>query len=438
MAAFAGWQIDLIDGVGATDITSFVQGFNIQCKVKIGAFTPTDVVLTLNNNGGDFTPSEGGGTGTYASVDWLTKAIRIYPSGNNNRFTAHTFVSDFKMRDDGTNSSVQLTCQDWLSLASSELFDFSENTSTRDFATFIDDVLEGVSGFGPGATLPSYGQPTYAKEVFFNDLSGATPDELARPAASNVTSLDYINQAVFGGYPSIVIPTSATIGEYITPPGTFYVAYVGTALNRTLTYRPPYSYGLFPFEFSDNPTGTTLAFAELEPGFNFDELTSTANVTSGITGVTSQTSTNTGTGNSYGTRARIYNETGNNNETDNGNEAGALEAAEFWTKRQSAARYIPSRLTTSIELIDDRNGTSAATVLINLMAANDALFQPCNITYTPTGGSQVTANCVISGRTIQAVPGRTTITLNLLPAQDYQSFVLDSDILGVLDQNRLG
>jgi len=45
---------------------------------------------------------------------------------------------------------------------------------------------------------------------------------------------------------------------------------------------------------------------------------------------------------------------------------------------------------------------------------------------------------VISGRTIKATPGNTTITLDLLPAQDYQSFVLDSSTLGVLDTNRLG
>jgi hypothetical protein len=435
MTAFAGWQIDLVDGTGATDITSFVQGFNIQCKVKIGAFTPTDVVLTLNNNGGDFTPAEGGGTGTYASVDWLTKAIKISPSADTDRYTAHVFVSDFNMRDDGTNSSVQLICQDWLSLASSQVFDIAENTTTTPFGPFIDNVLQGASGYGPGATLPNYGQPTYPQEIFLFDLGDSTADRMARPAATNVSTLDYINQAVFGGYPSIVIPTDAKIGEYISPPGTFYVAYVGTVLNRTLTYRNPFR---IPVAFSDNPTGTTLAFADLEPGFNFDELTSTANVTSGITGVTSQTSTNTSTGNNYGTRARFYNETGNNNETDNGNDAGALEAAEFWTKRQEAARYIPRRLTTSIELIDDRNGTAAATTLINLMAAVDGLFQPCDITYTPTGGSQVTANCVISGRTIQAVPGRTTIVLDLLPAQDYQSFVLDSDTLGVLDTNRLG
>jgi len=428
MTAFAGWQIDLIDGTGATDITSFVQGFNIQCEANIGRFSPTNVVLTLNNDGGDFTPAEGGGTGTYASIDWLTKAIRIAPSADTARFTAHVFVSDFKMRDNGTASSVQLTCEDWLSLASSELFDMTENTTTTDYANFIDNVLGGSSGFGPGATLPDYGQPTYSKAIFITDTSDPVADQLARPAASNVSSLDYINEAVFGGYPSIIIPTEAAIG------GTT-VFYLATALNRTITYNNTFR---IPVAFSDSPTGTTLAFAELDPGFNFEEITSTATVTSGITGVASQTSTNTGTGNSYGTRARFYNNTGNNTETDNGNDAGALEAAEFWTKRQGNARYIPRRLTTSIELIDDRNGTAAATTLINLMAAVDGLFQPCDITYTPTGGTQVTANCVISGRTIQATPGRTTITLDLLPAQDYQSFVLDLSTLGVLDTNRLG
>ncbi len=434
MTAFAGWQIDLIDGTGATDITSFVQGFNIRCKVNIGRFSPTNVVLTLNNNEGDFTPAEGGGTGTYASIDWLTKAIRIAPSANVNLFTATTFVSNFKMRDDGTSSSVQLTCEDWMSIASSELFDITENTTTTDFTAFIENVIEGASGFGPGATLPDYGQPTYTTEVGLTNWSefvgDTVADNLARPAATNVTTLDYINEAVFGGYPSIVIPTSAVPFALASQ-----ITYNASCLNRTLTYE--YTWRI-PFSFSDNPSGTTLAFAELDPGFDFEEITNTATVTSGITGVTSQTSTNTGTGNSYGTRSRSYNNTGNNNETDNGLDAGALEAAEFWTKRQSNARYIPRRLITSIELIDDRNGAAAASTLIDLMQAVRGMFQPCDITYTPTGGTQVTANCVISGRTIQATPGRTTITLDLLPAQDYQSFVLDSSTLGVLDTNRLG
>ena len=60
------------------------------------------------------------------------------------------------------------------------------------------------------------------------------------------------------------------------------------------------------------------------------------------------------------------------------------------------------------------------------------MWHPVQITYTPTGGSQTTADCVISGRTINATPKQTTIILDLLPAVDYQSFRLDSPIIGVL------
>ena len=436
MTAFAGWQIDLIDGTGATNLTSYVQGFTIRCNVNIGRFTPTDVIVTLNNDGGEFTPAAGGGTGSFASTNWLTKAIRIAPSANVNLFTSSTFVNDFRMRDNGTNSSVELLCQDWLSLASSPQSDITEDTNTLDFTDIIENVLEGSSGFGSGATFPDFGLGATHTPVpqmdNFSELVGNTMvDQLARPAATNVSSLDYLNQAVFNGYPCVVIPTAAVI-QVLPATGIIYTA---TTLNRTLTYENVFR---TTFAFSENPSGTTLAFDTIEPGFDFDSLTNTTTVVSGITGVTSQTSTNTATGNSYGTRARKYTNTGNAVESDSGLDAGALEAAKFWTSRQAEARYIPRRLTTSIELIDERNGSTAAATLMALMQATTGLFQPCDITYTPTGGTQVTANCVISGRTIQAVPGRTTITLDLLPAQDYQSFVLDSSSLGVLNTNRVG
>ena len=90
----------------------------------------------------------------------------------------------------------------------------------------------------------------------------------------------------------------------------------------------------------------------------------------------------------------------------------------------------------SATLADTNSGSKEE--LAQLLDVRYGLWQNATITYTPTAGSQVTDNCVIAGRSIQAVPGRTTITLDLLPAQDYQSFVLDSDTLGVLDTNRLG
>tara|TARA_R100001129_G_scaffold144231_1_gene105361 strand:+ start:196 stop:1491 length:1296 start_codon:yes stop_codon:yes gene_type:complete len=431
MSAWAGWRIDLIDGATLTDITSYVQGFRINTKINIGRFSPTNVTLTLNNDGGQFTPAAGGGTGTFAATDWLTKAIRIGPSDDAASSSVRAvFVSDFAMRDNGTESSVKLSCQDWLSVASSQQFDIVENTTTTDFATFVENVLKGTSGFGDGATFPTFGITPTSINVQVSDfmLSDETPDQIARPAASNVTSLDYINRAMFNGYPSIIIPIDAGIS------GTA-VGYAALALNRTLTYK---SVSRLHFAFSENPSGTTLPFAQIQPGFEFDDLTSTVEVKSGMTGVATQTSTNSDTGNKYGTRARRYSSTGNKVISDSADDAGAVDAAQFWTNRQSTPRYIPRRLLTSIELVEDRNGSAAAATLKNLLSYYFAWMQPCDITYTPTGGNQVTANCVIAGRTIEAVPGRTTITLDLLPAVDYQSFILDSTTLGILDTNRLG
>ena len=431
MTAWAGWRIDLIDGATLTEITQYVQGFKIRNQIRIGRFSPTDVTLTLNNNGGEFTPTAGGGTGTFATTDWLTKAIRIGPSDDSSRSSARAvFVADFELKDNGTQSTVKLICRDWMSVASSQQHDVAENTSTTDFATFIENVLKGTSGFGDGATFPNFGITPTSINVQIRDFmsSDETVDEMARPAATNVTSIDYINRAVFNGYPCIVIPIDAGIS------GTA-VGFAALALNRTLTYK---NASRVPFTFSENPSGTTLAFARLDPGFNFDDLTSTATVASGMTGISSQTSTNTATGEKYGTRARRYASTGNNVTTDSGDDAGALDAAKFWTNRQDTPRYVPRQLETSIELIDDRNGSAAALTLKYLLDYYFPWFQTCDITYTPTNGNQVTAQCVIAGRTIQAVPGRTTITLDLLPAVDYQSFILDSTTLGILGTNRLG
>jgi hypothetical protein len=434
MDIFAGWRIDLVDATTTTNLTSYAQGFQISCNINIGRFTQTQIVLTLDNDSGDFTPAEGGGSGTFANTDWLSKAIQITPSNDSTAIVAHGFVSNIDIQDNGTNSTVNMTCRDWVTLSSSDPFSVSGSTLQFNYVDGVNTALGpfGAALLGNNGQLPKYGQPTWDIVPDFVDYSETSttsyPAVLQVADATNVTTLDLLNQVMFGGYPSVFVPTHV-VGN------SGDIEYKGFAVCRHLTRSSTYRQ---TFSFSENATGTTLAFDRVIAGFNHDELTNKATIESGISGVTSQSSTNTDTGYSYGSRTRTYTGTGNIEETDTATDAGALEAAEFWTKRQGTTRYSPQQLTTSIELLETTNGAAAATTLKNLLGASTGLFQPCNVTYTPTGGSQVTANCVITGRTIQAVPGRTTITLNLLPAEDYQSFVLDSDTLGVLDTNRLG
>lgn len=431
MAAFSGWRIDIFTATTVTDLTSYAQGFTTTAVVNIGRPSTFDAQITLDNDTGDFTPTEGGGTGTYAAIDWFTVGIRITQQTEpGQRFAFIGMISDFKIVDNGTNSSVQIRATDWLGVSSSQLFDVTESTTAVNAMTQIENILEGASGWGSGAILPDLGSPALPQTVLGFERTDDTTRQLGRAAATSVSSLDYINQNVLSGLPAIMIPYALTPDT--DPPTELF--YLFDFLYRTVTKQTS---DRITFEFSESPTSTVLPFSQLEPGFDFDSLTSTSEINSGITGVATQTSTNSTTGGSYGTRARFYNYTGNLVETDSGTQAGALEAAQFWTSRQETARYVPRRLITSIELIEDRNSTAAATPTRDLLTTY-GLWQPCDVTYTPTGGTQVTANCVIAGRTIQATPGRTTITLDLLPAQDYQSFVLDSDTLGVLNKNRLG
>ena len=61
-----------------------------------------------------------------------------------------------------------------------------------------------------------------------------------------------------------------------------------------------------------------------------------------------------------------------------------------------------------------------------------------SVTYTPTGGSSRTDQVVIAGRTIDATPADTTVTLKLRPQAIYLAFILDDTERGVLDLNKLG
>jgi hypothetical protein len=439
VGVYDGWTIELFDANTDTSLTAYTQGFRTRFRTYIGQFSKYDAAITLDNDGGEFTPASGGGSGTFANTDWIANGIRVRP--NSSSFTAFEgIIADVGFRDNGTNSTVTLLCKDWLSVASSNRFDISENTTEERIDVLLGKILSGsptFTGYGSGAVLPALGEPTWTRLPKINVFSRQdssfyaqgvnAPDELARPAASNVTSLDYINRTVFGGYPCIAAPSSIQPFDFANA-----IQYNMSYLGRSLTHD---STTFTSFAFSESPSGSTLAFADLEFGFEFDDITTQVNVTSGMTSAPTGTATNTVAEDKYGSRPRFYGKTGNTVATDTGTLAGANNAASFWTNRQSEARYIPRKLTTSVELIQDRNGATGESELHSLFVS---IFQPCTITYTPTGGSQITANCVISGQTIRAVPGQTIIELDLLPAQDYQSFVLNSTILGVLNTNRLG
>ena len=421
MATLANYLVFTSRNGVSHDLTGYVQGFQQTTRCQIGRASHLDAVLTLSNQTGDFTPAEGGGTGTFATWEWFNSEIVITLAAGTSDHIYEGLVTDFRIIDDGVQSIVTLTCEDWLSVTQSNPFTVVEGGAATEQspAGFIYAVLNGSSGFGSGASTPLLG---YSSATYLINSVGATNLDMGRPAATNVRVLDYINSTVLAPLPGVLIPHSINASAGV-------VYYTADWIGRDITRDPAHT-----FTFAPNPTGTELPAARVEPGFDRNAITSNAEIDSGMSsGPTGVSASNATTANTYGTRGRYYRNTGHLAGVDTADAYGALQSAEFWIDRQANARYVPRRLTFTVQQVETLNGSAAAIDELELLlSAENGVWQPAAVTYTPTGGSSVTVGCVITGRTINATPGSTTVTLDLLPAADYGSFVLDSTVLGVL------
>ena len=112
--------------------------------------------------------------------------------------------------------------------------------------------------------------------------------------------------------------------------------------------------------------------------------------------------------------------------------------ANRWATLFDAPVYAATALTVKLSSIISKCDNAAYQSLANLLDIQSGLWNTAAVEYTPTGSAgQVTDNCLMFGRTINATPSDTTITVEFVPAANYQYFTLNSDVLGVLDQNRL-
>jgi hypothetical protein len=120
-------------------------------------------------------------------------------------------------------------------------------------------------------------------------------------------------------------------------------------------------------------------------------------------------------------------------------DAQAQNRANMLATRFGEVRFVPNEISLSASQVDAVADSSAAQEWALLLDAGGGMWQQAYLDYTPTGASsQKTEHVVLAGRTLRVTPSDTILTLKLLPAVDYQTFVLDSNDLGVLDQNRLG
>jgi len=430
-AAWSFWYDSL--SPSSNELTNRVQGFTIDQQVGFGRQLTMTATLQLNNDDGALTPAEGGGTGTYANVDWFTQPLFVYIdwtglTASPSSTVFHGIIQGFNLIDDGTQSTVTLTAFDGYSIAGAVPPD-AVNISvvaTGNIEDMFDELSDAITTFQP---FPLLDPSSTAVAQVVNRLDGSKGPDGNYSIGNTITGtiLDVISNNILPSGPGVawpgIISGSGTTDQY-------EIYCIDRSLNRDATNR-------ITFEFDEGPgdptvTGNDIIFNRVDVAYNNNDLYNYATVTSGSVGGVTATKQNTDSINDYGMRAM------NASKTLNADTSDAEAAAGSWANRYSVHRYAPRQLTFSTATINAHGPKGSETKLAQLLDLRYGLWQPATVTWTPTGGTSTTRNCIITGRTINGTVSNQTVTLSLQPLEDFSSFELNSSTLGVLNENRLG
>ena len=436
------WKVEFGDIGGLFDITSYVFDTFIDMNANIGAAGRTSCSITLNNNGGQFTP---GGAGTYGSVNWFKQAIIVSCTGGG--LTEYAFVGllqDFDVDQRSTKeSTVTITALDFLSVAGR-----SSNQLSEPSGGYLLSLEQFIKSF----TDPAFGPST--PEI--SPLMGSTSNKLSYIIATTATDIvtyvrtSYLEQGTLGDWlNNQVLPTApgtAFMTDYSISADRFLwnCQVIDSSLNRTTN-----AYTTTIVDGSAVLTSGQIAFNEIDVGFELDTLTNECNaipLNDGIGTIASVTAINTSSRDNYGIRSRTYASCIPTGAVAIGgvlvtfNNQFMETVANFWANRYGEVRYIPSRVVTAYSTlrkysVDDGVAMQA---FVRLLSAKTALWNRQTVTYKGAGmSSSQTTQTVTTGRKIMITPSDTRIELTVVSGIDNQSFELDSSTYGILDTNRL-
>jgi hypothetical protein len=394
--------------------------FNVNTQVSLAEIGTSKGSMLIKNFTGSFTP---GGGGTYGNVDWFNQAVLINGTttvgGVPTSFRLfHGIVDTFALDDNGINSYVTISFIDALTAGGRSA---TVNTSgvgiAVSAASTVEIFYENLSPANP-AQMPTLGGTSSGYTVTTKLL---TDDFLVRNSASGIgNSLNSSIQLLITPVgPAMMIPTTITL----TNPDFGYelVDYTMTrnAANRTT------------FLFKDKTiSGTQLPIGDLVTGYDEDQLTNYVTFAN-ADGSFSFTNFNETSTTKYGQRFRSYTQTAPNTTTQMNNTISS------WTNRFGEITFAPEELTLSSKMVQSAAADAAEPFWNKILDIETAMWQPVQLTYTPTGCAQQTKMSVIASRRISATPSDCQVTLGLLPAYQYQSFILNDTYLGILDSSRV-
>jgi hypothetical protein len=410
-----------IGNLGASyDITSEVMSFNVNTQVSLAEIGISKGSMLIKNFTGSFTP---GGGGTYGNVDWFNQAVLINGTttvgGVPTSFKLfHGIVDQFALDDNGINSYVTISFIDALTAGGRSAT--VNSISAGNASTNIETYYENPTPANP-AQMPTLGGTNTGYTVTTKLL---TDDFYVYSNTSGVgNSLNSTIQLMITPIgPAMVIPTKITL----TNPDFGYelIDYTMTrnAANRTT------------FLFKDKTiSGTQLPIGELVTGYDEDQLTNYVTTTS-LQGTNTITSFNSTSTTKYGQRFRSYTQVGF---TPFDNNFTQQRTNNSWINRFGEIIFAPEELTLSSKMVQSAAADAAEPFWNKILDIESVMWQPVQLTYTPTGCAQQTKMSVIRSRRISATPSNCQVTLGLLPAYQYQSFILNDTYLGILDSSRI-
>jgi hypothetical protein len=411
-----------IGNLGASyDITSEVMSFNVNTQVSLAEIGTSRGSMLIKNFTGSFTP---GGGGTYGSVDWFNQAVLINGTttvgGVPTSFKLfHGIVDQFALDDNGINSYVTISFIDALT-AGGRSATVNTNGIGGNASLFVEAFYENSTPSNP-AQMPTLGGTNTGYTVTTKLLTDNFTVTCGTANIGNSISSS-IQLIITPVGPSMVIPTTITLSN--PDFGYELVDYTMTrnAANRTT------------FIFKDKTiSGTQLPIGDLVTGYDEDLLTNyvkTTNVTDNNT-INSFNSTST---TKYGQRFRSYTQAGFSIIDGGVNQQNTNNS---WINRFGEITFAPAELSFSSKMVQSAAADAAEPFWNKILDIESVMWQPVQLTYTPTGCAQQTKMSVIASRRISATPSDCQVTLGLLPAYQYQSFILDDTYLGILDSSRV-
>jgi hypothetical protein len=408
-----------IGNLGASyDITSEVMSFNVNTQVSLAEIGTSKGSMLIKNFTGSFTP---GGGGTYGSVDWFNQAVLINGTttvgGVPTSFKLfHGIVDQFALDDNGINSYVTISFIDALT-AGGRSATVNTTGATGLAATIIEDFYENSNPAEP-AQMPTLGGTSTGYAVTTKLLTDnySVICSTANIGNSLNSSISLIITPVG---PAMIIPTTVTLTSPVF--GYELIDYTMTrnAANRTT------------FLFKDKTvSGTQLPIGDLVTGYDENQLTNYVTITE-PTGSSTVTSFNATSTTKYGQRFRSYSQAGSPSVS------SQTSTVNSWINRFGEITFAPEELSFSSKMVQSAAADAAAPFWNKILDIESVMWQPVQLTYTPTGCAQQTKMSVIASRRISATPSNCQVTLGLLPAYQYQSFILDDTYLGILDSSRV-